>query len=126
MTAERKFKAAAAALTAVVIAACASDGGKGAPGEASAPATSTSAERGYAFAEAHCAACHGVAPGVTSSPLQSAPTFESLANNPAVTRLGLNALLETSHRNMPNIIVAPDSRDDLWAYFSVLRGDEGI
>lgn len=76
---------------------------------------------GLVYAEAACADCHAVAAGQTQSPDPRAPTFEVIANTPGVTRMGLSALLHTSHRTMPNLVVSPDRIDDLSAYLDKLK-----
>jgi hypothetical protein len=76
---------------------------------------------GLVYAEAACAECHAVAAGQVQSPNPKAPTFETIANTPGVTRMGLSALLRTSHRTMPNLIVDPDRIDDLSTYLDTLK-----
>lgn len=107
-----------AATALLALAACATDDEP----EAAAP----SVARGLAFAQANCGGCHAVTPADGPSAASGAPSFDSLANNPAVTRMGLDVLLQSSHRNMPNFIVSPREREDLWAYLSALRDDEEI
>jgi mono/diheme cytochrome c family protein len=63
-------------------------------------APSRSAQRGLAFAEARCAACHAIRADRTS-PDPEAPSFETIANRPGVTRSTLRRFLRDSH-NFPD------------------------
>ena len=100
-------------------AACASNGAQS--GDDASLAAPPSAERGLAFARANCGACHAVTPDQETSPRAGAPTFYALANNPAVTPLSFDVLLQTPHANMPNLMVSPREREDLWAHLLTLR-----
>jgi mono/diheme cytochrome c family protein len=86
-----------------------------------APSAPVARSPGLVYAEQACAECHAVEAGRTQSPDPKAPTFETIANTPGVTRMGLSALLHTSHRTMPNLIVDPNRIDDLSAYLDTLR-----
>lgn len=57
-----------------------------------------------------CAACHLVGKGEMPAPGPggSAPPFARIAATPGMTSMALNAMLLTSHRQMPNIILQPD------------------
>jgi len=92
---------------------------KSTPGQV--PSATATRSPGLVYAEGACADCHAVAAGQTQSPNPKAPTFEFIANTPGVTRMGLSALLRTSHRTMPNLIVDPDRIDDLSAYLDTLK-----
>ena len=86
------------------------------------PAQSATAQRGLAFAQAHCASCHGVSAG-TVSLHPEAPPFADIANRPGVTQQTLRQFLGDSH-NFPeamNFRVDPASLDDLAAHFVTLR-----
>lgn len=78
-----------------------------------------SAASGLAYARENCASCHGVEAG-QRSPVAAAPTFDALARRPGMNRAALTILLQTPHRDMPNLIVDPDRVDDLSAYLEVL------
>jgi mono/diheme cytochrome c family protein len=58
------------------------------------------AQRGLAFAEQRCAACHAVRPNATS-PNPDAPPWEDIANRPGVSRATMRAFLRDSH-NFPD------------------------
>jgi mono/diheme cytochrome c family protein len=68
-----------------------------------------------------CAACHMVGKGELQSPAGGAPTFARVAGTPGMTSIALSALLLTSHRQMPNIILPPDERRDVIAYILSLQ-----
>jgi mono/diheme cytochrome c family protein len=68
-----------------------------------------------------CAACHVVARGQFVSPNSEAPPFPILATTPGMTTIALTAALLTSHRQMPNIILQPDERQDVIAYILSLK-----
>ncbi len=103
---------AVSAIVAAFILSCAADGAR---------ATSVAADRGRAIAETSCAECHAVGAGAAASPNEDAPTFQSLADRPDMTRTALAVLLRTPHRSMPNLIVPAEDIDDLAAYLASLR-----
>jgi len=76
---------------------------------------------GLAVAQNLCAECHGVQKG-QASPNASAPTFATIANVPGMTATALSAALQTSHRTMPNIVLAPDEMRDVIVYIQSLKG----
>lgn len=74
---------------------------------------------GRKIASESCGTCHeveGVAP--TS---QKGPSFASIARMPSTTELSVRVFLQSSHRNMPNLILAPDEIDALTAYILSLK-----
>lgn len=74
----------------------------------------TPVQRGRAMAERRCATCHAVRPGETASP--NAAGFTRVATTPGMTELALQAMLQTSHRTMPNLILDADEMRDFIAY----------
>jgi mono/diheme cytochrome c family protein len=76
---------------------------------------------GREIARTICAACHVVAKGQLISPNSEAPPFPMLAATPGMTTIALTAALLTSHRQMPNIILQPDEREDVIAYILSLK-----
>lgn len=102
------------AFFALTLAACSTVPGKS--------AMSPKAQRGKTFAQAHCAACHGI--GVNEpSPNPESPTFEAVANMPGLTEQSLREFLRDSH-NFPaamNFEVGPRQVDELAAYAVTLR-----
>lgn len=86
------------------------------------PALSMRAKRGLAFAEAHCAACHGITPNSTS-PNPEAPPWEDIANRAGLTAATMAAFLRDSH-NFPeamNFTVGRSHLRDLSAYMVTLQ-----
>lgn len=86
------------------------------------PPLTKQARRGLAFAQSHCAQCHGVASGAISRNPES-PPFEAVVNAPGLTRETLTVFLRDSH-NFPatmNFEIEPAQIDDLAAYMITLR-----
>ncbi len=77
--------------------------------------------KGAAFAQQICAECHAVHAGQPRSPNGQAPTFETVAKTPGMTAIALTAILRTSHRNMPNIVLADDDLRNVIAYILTLK-----
>lgn len=86
------------------------------------PPATTSAERGFAFAQARCSACHAVtAQGISPNP--ESPPFAAVVNKPGITRDTLRQFLRDSH-NFPdamNFRVEPEQIDDLADYMLTLH-----
>ncbi|MGB8397632.1 cytochrome c [Bradyrhizobium sp.] len=81
-----------------------------------------SVSAGHRLAAAWCKDCHAIeaaAAGARGSP----PDFVAIANLPSTTALSLKVFLRTSHRNMPNLIIAPEQADDLVNYILSLKRD---
>lgn len=80
------------------------------------------AERGHAFAQARCSACHAItAEGISPNP--ESPPFAAVVNKPGITRDTLRQFLRDSH-NFPdamNFSVEPGQIDDLADYMLTLR-----
>ena len=105
-----------AAGSALFLSACATLGPP-APPE---PETGNAGE-GLAFARVACASCHAVESGQMTSPLPSAPAFESVANMRGMNRRALNAWLHSPHPTMPNLVIYDNRIDDLAAYLRTLK-----
>lgn len=75
-----------------------------------------SVQRGRAVAEQRCAVCHAVRAGETASPNAAAVSFTRVATTAGTTELALQAMLQTSHRTMPNLILDADDMRDVIAY----------
>jgi mono/diheme cytochrome c family protein len=78
-------------------------------------------EKGHAFAQTICAICHGVEAGDTHSPRTTAPTFERIAAEPGMTATALFFILQNPHREMPDLILAPDEMENVIAYILTLK-----
>ncbi len=48
-------------------------------------------------------------------------TFPTVAATPGMTPLALTAMLNTSHRSMPNILLSPEDQANLVAYILSLK-----
>ncbi len=79
------------------------------------------AARGRTSASLYCADCHRTEPGAGPSPLPAAPPFAAVAKTKGMTALALLVWLRTSHPSMPNIILMPETADDIIAYILSLR-----
>jgi mono/diheme cytochrome c family protein len=79
------------------------------------------AERGRAVGERGCSACHTIEPGVRAPAGVDPPTFQDVAEDPAMTELALNAFFQTPHQNMANLQLSAEDRTDLIAYLLSLK-----
>lgn len=105
----------------LLIAACATPGVSAPTSTAANGVTKLAAERGLAFATAHCSTCHAVGSG--SSPNKDAPSFEDVINTPGLTAETLTPWLANSH-NFPEIMsfaIAPEHIEDLAAHMLTLK-----
>jgi cytochrome c len=75
---------------------------------------------GHRLAEAWCKDCHAIEP-MTVGARGSPPDFTAIANRPSTTALSLKVFFKTSHRRMPNLIIAPEQADDLANYILSLK-----
>lgn len=79
-------------------------------------------ERGLAFAQQRCAACHGVTANLPS-PNPESPPFEDIVNQPGLTAGSLRQYLRNSH-NFPaamDFTLARRDLNDLSTYMLTLR-----
>lgn len=86
-------------------------------------ALSPQAERGLAFANANCTACHAITANAAQSPYPRAPTFEMIANREGLSRDTLGTFLRDAH-NYPesmDFTLDPNEVDDLVEYMLTLR-----
>ena len=83
--------------------------------------TAGDAAKGRQFVQQICSECHTVERGQRRSPNGQAPTFETVAKTPGMTAISLTAMLRTSHRNMPNIIIADVDLRNVVAYVLSLQ-----
>jgi cytochrome c len=81
-----------------------------------------SAAAGHRLAGAWCKECHAIE-ATASGSANAAPDFMKIANQPAITALSLKVFLQTSHKSMPNLVIAPDQADDLVSYILSLKRD---
>ncbi|MBM3562556.1 MAG: cytochrome c [Alphaproteobacteria bacterium] len=90
-----------------------------------APAIAASADptTGEKIVKAECASCHAIGRDAEAkSPDPKAPRFIDVAKMPSTTELSLKVFLRSSHKNMPNFILAPEEIDSLASYILALGG----
>jgi mono/diheme cytochrome c family protein len=87
-----------------------------------APLPSDSISAGHRLAEAWCKDCHSIE-AATATAKSGPPDFTAIANRTSTTALSLKVFFQTSHRNMPNLIIAPDQADELVSYILSLKRD---
>lgn len=88
---------------------------------ASGGASGGTAQRGQAFAQAHCSSCHAIGNGISPNP--TSPPFARVINTPGLTPDTLNSWLKNSHNfpQMMNFAIDDAHIDDLAAYMLTLR-----
>jgi len=84
-------------------------------------ASETMEEQGKVFAKAHCSECHRISPGELATGHFDAPSFQSIANDPAVTEMSLNVFLRTPHSRMPDLMLSEPQKLNLIAYILSLK-----
>ena len=77
--------------------------------------------RGLVLAQRLCAECHAIQKEYSRSANANAPRFQAIASIPGMTATALSAAFNTSHRAMPNIILAADEQADIIAYILSLK-----
>jgi cytochrome c len=82
----------------------------------------TSVSEGHRLAKAWCESCHAVESHVLEMPNEP-PSFQAIANQSGITPLALKVFLRTSHKEMPNIVIAPDEADALVNYILSLKAN---
>ncbi|MBI1980977.1 MAG: cytochrome c [Methylocystis sp.] len=90
-----------------------------------APAMAASADpaTGAHIAKTDCASCHAIKRDAEAkSPDPKAPRFVDVAKMPSTTELSLKVFLRSPHRNMPNVVLAPEEIDSLASYILGLGG----
>ena len=68
-----------------------------------------------------CVECHEIEPGERDANLPDPPSFQNLADDPAMTALALRVFLVTPHINMPGLILSDAEVDDVIAYIHSLK-----
>jgi len=79
-------------------------------------------QRGKAYVQRHCAACHSI-DRVSRSPLKAAPPFRTLHLRYPVEMLAesLAEGISTGHPAMPSVVLEPDQIHDLLSYLKTLE-----
>jgi mono/diheme cytochrome c family protein len=78
-------------------------------------------DRGRDLAQRICAQCHAVQKNQAKSPNERAPRFQVIASTPGMTAMALSAILNSSHRSMPNILLEADEQANIIAYILTLK-----
>jgi mono/diheme cytochrome c family protein len=68
-----------------------------------------------------CSECHLVAREQPKPPSDAAPSWYSIAKDPATTEGGLHAFFATPHKEMPNIMLSRQETDEIVAYILSLK-----
>jgi mono/diheme cytochrome c family protein len=80
----------------------------------------TGISAGHRLAEAWCESCHAIRSHVLEMPGEP-PSFQAIANQPGMTPLALKVFFRTSHKDMPNLVVAPVQAEALANYILSLK-----
>ena len=68
-----------------------------------------------------CSECHATEKAQARSPNTAAPRFEAIANTPGMTATALSAILQSSHRTMPNVMLDTYQLSNVVAYVLTLQ-----
>jgi cytochrome c2 len=75
---------------------------------------------GKEYAQRVCAACHDIEKG-DDALFTDLPSFQEIADTQGMSPRALRVWLQTSHPNMPDIIIPADDMDNVIAYIMSLR-----
>ena len=78
-------------------------------------------DAGLQFAAQHCAGCHDIGTQNPMTTVSGVPTFATVANNAGITRTSLVVWMQTSHPEMPDLILEPQDLDNVVAYILSLK-----
>ena len=92
-------------------------------GTASAALAAGDAAEGQRLAQRWCTSCHAV--GAKGPAPDAAPTFASLAANPAKTESYLRGWIQAPHPPMPDFELSRQNAEDLTAYIRSLNPSGG-
>lgn len=76
---------------------------------------------GSDYAEKNCAQCHAINDDDPVSPAPNAPSFDAIANTKDISGIAISVLLQTPHREMPNLVIPQSAREDLIDYILTLK-----
>ncbi len=77
--------------------------------------------QGARLARELCAICHDVEKGGRGVSSAGAPSVQDVADDPAVTAIGLEVFFRSPHETMPNLILSRAETDNAIAYILSLR-----
>jgi mono/diheme cytochrome c family protein len=78
-------------------------------------------DAGFQFAAQHCAGCHDIKTRNPMTTGSGVPTFATVANTAGITRTSLVVWMQTSHPDMPDLILQPQDLDNVIAYILSLK-----
>jgi mono/diheme cytochrome c family protein len=76
---------------------------------------------GRRLAVSVCANCHVVPDSGRKTAMDAAPTFDTIANDPAMTDDRLRHFLNQPHSQMPPIVIARQEIEDVIAYLRTMH-----
>lgn len=76
---------------------------------------------GYEFTKTHCSECHRITEGELGRGPFNAPSFQAIANDPAITRTSLTVFLRTPHSRMPDFILTDEESEEVIDYILSLK-----
>jgi hypothetical protein len=79
-----------------------------------------SKDAGHDYAQRICFACHDIEKGDIGL-FNAVPSFQKIADTQGMSPLALRVWLQTSHPNMPDLIITPDDMDNVIAYIMSLK-----
>ncbi len=79
------------------------------------------AVQGAQLARELCALCHYVEKGDRGVSSAGVPSFQNVADDPAVTTIGLGVLFRSPHETMPDLILSRAETDNAIAYILSLK-----
>jgi mono/diheme cytochrome c family protein len=88
-------------------------------GQAAPPSAVEDGSAGRRLAQSMCGDCHSIES--KTDRIAIAPDFTEIAALPSTTALSLNVFLRSSHRTMPNFIIARADADLIVAYILSLK-----
>lgn len=77
--------------------------------------------QGAQLARELCALCHDVEKGDRGISSAGAPSFQDVADDPAVTAIGLGVFFRSPHETMPDLILSQAETDNAIAYILSLK-----
>ena len=79
------------------------------------------ATQGAQLAREFCAVCHYVENGDRGVSSAGAPSFQDVADDPAITAISLGVFFRSPHETMPDLILSQAETDNAIAYILSLK-----
>jgi mono/diheme cytochrome c family protein len=79
--------------------------------------------RGQQLVDAWCKECHSIDGSAVRTDKNNATDLRKVAAMPSTTALSLKVFLNSSHINMPNVIIQPSDADEIVHYILGLKRD---